>query len=76
MCDSMTIVDIHFTKLPTPEQLVSKAAGMIQRSKVSLSEIVLSYRNETITLTKDPATKQWRGSGRIAGTSGADLVGQ
>lgn len=70
-----TQIDIHFSKQPTPQQLVSKAAGMIERSKVSLTQIVLTYRNETITLTKDPATKQWHGTGRIAGTSGADLVG-
>ena len=71
----MTIIDIHFSNLPTPQQLVNKAAGMIQRSKVSLTQITLSYRNEVITLTKDPATKQWKGTGKIAGTSGSDLVG-
>lgn len=68
-------IDIHFSNLPTPQQLVSKAAGMIERSKVSLTQINLSYRNETITLTKDPATKQWRGTGKIANTSGSNLVG-
>ena len=71
----MNSISIYFSKQPTPQQLVSKAAGAIQRSKVSLTHITLSHKNETITLTKDPDTKTWRGTGRIAGTSGADLVG-
>lgn len=75
MCDSMTAIDIHFSKLPTPQQLVNKAAGMIQRSKVSLNCITLSYKNEVIELTKDKETGQWSGKGRIAGTTGAELVG-
>ena len=71
----MCAIDIHFSKLPTPQQLVSKAAGMIERSKKSLNHITLSYKHETIELIKDKETGQWAGRGRIAGTTGADLVG-
>lgn len=74
MCDSMAAIDIHFSKLPTPEQLVSKAAGMIERSKVSLTQITLSYKNETIELIKDPETKQWTGKGKIGGITAAQIV--
>ena len=48
---------------------------MIERSKKSLNYITLSYKNETIELIKDKETDTWSGRGRIAGTSGADLVG-
>ena len=48
---------------------------MIERSKKSLNHITLSYKHETIELIKDKETGQWSGRGRIAGTTGADLVG-
>ena len=71
-----TSIDIHFSKMPTPQQLVSKAAGMIQRSKVSLTHITLSHKNETIELTKDRETGEWSGKGKIAGTTAAELIGK
>ena len=70
----MTAIDIHFSHLPTPEQVTSKAVGMAQRSKVALTQMCLSYRNETIELTKDKATKQWSGKGELAGIKAEHLI--
>lgn len=71
----MGTTEIRFTQQPSPQQLVSKAAGVIQRSKVSLTHIMLSYRHETIELFKDKETGEWTGRGKIAGTSAAELIG-
>lgn len=72
---TMNSVSIFFSKQPTPQQLVSKAAGVIERSKVSLTHIILSHKNETIELFKDKETGQWSGKGGIAGTTAAKLIG-
>ena len=48
---------------------------MIERSKVSLTQITLTYKNETIELTKDPETKQWTGKGKIGGITAAQMIG-
>lgn len=71
----MNSVSIFFTNQPSPQQLVSKAAGVIQRSKVSLTHIILSHKHETIELFKDKETGQWSGKGKIAGTTAAELIG-
>lgn len=70
----MTIIDIHFSKLPTAEQLINKATGMAKRSKVALTSIVLSHRNDVMELTKDRQTKQWRGSGQVAGVKADTII--
>lgn len=72
----MNSVSIFFSNHPTPQQLVNKAAGVIQRSKVSLTHIILSHKNDTIELFKDKETGQWSGKGRIGNTTAADIVGQ
>ena len=74
MCDSMTTIDIHFSHLPTAEQVTNKAMGMAKRSKVALTQMCLSYRNETIELTKDRATKIWSGKGQVAGIKAEHVV--
>ena len=70
----MTAIDIHFSKLPTAEQVISKATGMAKRSKVALTQMVLSHRNDAIELTKDRATKQWSGKGELAGIKAEHIV--
>ena len=76
MCDSMTTIDIHFSHLPTSEQLTNKAVGMAKRSKVALTQMCLSYRNEAIELTKDKATKLWSGKGQLAGIKAEHIVAE
>ena len=72
----MTAIDIHFSKLPTAEQVISKATGMAKRSKVALTQICLSHRNEVLELTKDRATKQWSGKGQLAGIKAEQIIAE
>ena len=72
----MTAIDIHFSKLPTIEQVISKATGMAKRSKVALTQICLSHRNELLELTKDRATKLWSGKGQLAGIKAEQIVAE
>ena len=67
-------IDIHFTKLPTAEQLIAKATGMVKRSKTSLSQIGLSFRNEAIELSKDKKSKLWSGKGEVAGVTADQII--
>ena len=70
----MTAIDIHFSNLPTAEQVINKATGMAKRSKVALTQMVLSYRNEAVELTKDRQTKQWSGKGQLAGIKAEQII--
>ena len=72
----MTAIDIHFSKLPTLDQVISKATGMAKRSKVALTQMVLSHRNDTIELTKDRATKLWSGKGELAGIKAEQIIAE
>lgn len=72
----MTAIDIHFSKLPTAEQVISKATGMAKRSKVALTQICLSHRNEVLELTKDRATKLWSGKGQLAGIKAEQIIAE
>lgn len=72
----MTAIDIHFSKLPTAEQVINKATGMAKRSKVALTQICLSHRNELLELTKDRATKQWSGKGELAGIKAEQIIAE
>ena len=72
----MTAIDIHFSNLPTAEQVTNKAVGMAKRSKVALTQICLSYRNEAIELTTDKATKLWSGKGQLAGIKAEHIVAE
>jgi hypothetical protein len=76
MCDSMTAIDIHFSKMPTAEQLVSKATGMAKRSKVALTQMTLSHKQDVIELTKDRQTKLWSGKGQVAGIKAEQILAQ
>jgi hypothetical protein len=72
----MTAIDIHFSKLPTAEQVISKATGMAKRSKVALTQMVLSHRNDAIELTKDRTSKLWSGKGQLAGIKAEQIIAE
>lgn len=70
----MTAIDIHFSKMPTAEQVISKATGMAKRSKVALTQMCLSHKSEAIELSKDKQTKLWSGKGQLAGIKAEQIV--
>ena len=72
----MTAIDIHFSKLPTADQVLNKAVGMAKRSKVALTQMCLTHKQEAIELTKDRATKLWRGKGQLAGIKAEQIVAE
>ena len=74
MCDSMTIIDIHFTKPPTPQQVLTKVRGMLKISKSTTYRIVLTYKNDVMELDRDPEDKSWQIKGRINGYTDDQLI--
>ena len=70
----MTIIDIYFSKPPTPQQVLTKVRGMMKVSKSSTYRIILTYKNDTIEMEKDPEDKSWQIKGRINGYTDDQLI--
>mgnify|MGYP003348992744 FL=1 len=70
----MTIIDIYFSKPPTPQQVLTKVRGMMKVSKSSTYRIILTYKNDTMELEKDPDDKSWQIKGRINGYTDDQLI--
>ena len=74
MCDSMCSIDIHFSKPPTPQQILTKVNGIMKTSRSTTTRIVLSYKNDVMELDKDPEDKSWQIKGRINGYTDDQLI--
>ena len=70
----MSSIDITFTKLPTPAQIVSKASGMMSLSKARVDRIGVHYKDESIIMEKDKVDKTWQISGKMCGYTDDQLI--
>lgn len=70
----MSNIEIHFTKPPTNQQALNKVLGAIKLSKAAVKEITLTYKNDTLRLTKDPEDKSWQIEGKLNDYTADQLI--
>ena len=69
-----TSIDIYFSKPPSPQQVLTKVRGIMKVSKSTTTRIVLTYKNDTMEMDKDPEDKSWCIKGRINGYTDDQLI--